>query len=355
MMRFMWCVALIILCACNQQKNDAVTILWEENKPTGIVIPQSLLTGFVKDSIDRWLEVNLANNNTAIIGEYEVNEKDVVFKPLIGFTRGLQYQINWKGELLQQIEIPADTSQKKPAVLAIYPSAESLPVNLLKMYIVFSKPMREGQALGNISVVRNGRDTLPSVFLNLEPELWNNERTILTVWLDPGRIKRGLQPNERLGPPLETGNRYEVLINQHWEDGEGTPLVFGFKKQFVAVSRDDKSPDPAAWVVNSPKASTQDPLQIQLYEPLDYLVLKNAIQITDEKNNEVSGVIEIRNEETMLQFIPAQPWAPGSYNILIEARLEDLAGNNLQRLFDRDILKDTVREVKEFKRIFTVH
>ena len=38
----------------------------------------------------------------------------------------------------------------------------------------------------------------------------------------------------------------------------------------------------------------------------------------------------------------------------VVARLEDLAGNNLQRLFDRDILTDSVHEVKEYKRSFYV-
>ena len=65
--------------------------------------------------------------------------------------------------------------------------------------------MQEGQALENITVIKNGKDTIPSIFLDLQPELWNKERTILTLWLDPGRIKRDLQPNKKLGLPLELG------------------------------------------------------------------------------------------------------------------------------------------------------
>ena len=40
-------------------------------------------------------------------------------------------------------------------------------------------------------------------FLDLQPELWNAEGTVLTLWLDPGRIKRDLIPNKELGIPLK--------------------------------------------------------------------------------------------------------------------------------------------------------
>jgi hypothetical protein len=273
---------------------------------------------------------------------------------LIGFTRGLQYRVVWNSKVVQQIEIPAEAPHEKPTVVSIYPSGDSLPVNLLKMYIEFSQPMREGQASDNIRMVRNGRDTLSSIFLNLEPELWNRDRTILTIWLDPGRIKRGLQPNEQLGPPLEKGNQYDVLIAEHWQDASGVPLVSNFKKHFVAVTRDDKSPDPAAWAVNSPTAFTQEPLQIQLGEPLDYLVLKNAVRIVEEKRGDVSGEITLSRGDSMLRFTPTHPWTIGIYSIHVEARLEDVAGNNLQRLFDRDILKDSIIDMKEYRRIFYV-
>ena len=79
-----------------------------------------------------------------------------------------------------------------------------MPENLLKIYLRFSHPMREGQSDKYISLIKNGKDTLPDVFLNLQPELWNEDRTVLTVWLDPGRIKRDLQPNLKLGNPLAT-------------------------------------------------------------------------------------------------------------------------------------------------------
>lgn len=45
------------------------------------------------------------------------------------------------------------------------------------------------------------------------------------------------------------------------------------------------------------------------------------------------------------QFEPAEAWAPGGYRLLIGPELEDLAGNNLRGVFDRDRQAgDTLRE-----------
>ena len=129
----------------------------------------------------------------------------VIFKPMIAFTRGLKYKVYVRNELIDEI---ADTDlliqSTAPEVVAVYPALDTLPENLLKFYIRFSKPMQEGDELQHIHLIKDGRDTMSSVFLDLE--LWNNERTMLTLWLDPGRIKRELQPNKLLGPPLNKGS-----------------------------------------------------------------------------------------------------------------------------------------------------
>lgn len=351
-----WVLVFLLFAGCAESpKNNHVTIQWEARKATALLIPQSLLPQFNKDSVGQLLQVQLHNNSTPILGEYEVQDDAVVFKPLIALTRGLQYQLTWRNKLVHQIRIPEDETRQDPVVISIHPSGDSLPVNLLKMYIVFSKPMRDGQAAEHIAVIENGGDTLSSVFLNLEPELWNRERTILTIWLDPGRIKRDLQPNKTLGSPLQAGNRYEVLVKPGWLDAEGASLTSDHRRNFLAVERDNLRPDPGAWTILPPTAGTTDTLQVQLHESLDYLVLKNAIRIIDNKGNTLNGIFSTAREETVLQFIPAQSWMSGDYTLEIESRLEDLAGNNLERLFDRDILTDTInRNIKVYTKTFRI-
>ena len=56
----------------------------------------------------------------------------------------------------------------------------------------------------------------------------------------------------------------------------------------------------------------------------------------------------------MLVFTPKRQWLSGYYTLEIEPRLEDVAGNNLERLFDKDLLNDTAKKTAVTKRVFTI-
>ena len=76
----------------------------------------------------------------------------------------------------------------------------------------------------------------------------------------------------------------------------------------------------------------------------------------DETGKLLAGEVEISNEESIYSFIPDEPWSKGTFIVQIEARLEDLAGNNLNRPFDRDMSISKPLDAKEvFKRIFQVN
>jgi hypothetical protein len=182
------------------------------------------------------------------------------------------------------------------------------------------------------------RDTLPNVFLDLQPELWNNDRTILTVWLDPGRIKRDLQPNLALGPPLSKNKMYTLLIKQDWEAADGSKMQKPFIQKYFTAEHDSISPDPSQWKIRLPQAGFIETLEIHFGESLDYMVAMNAIHILDKNGKEVHGkmIIDYPRED-VLQFVPEQPWQKGNYTVWVEPKLEDNAGNNLDHPFDNDI------------------
>src|SRR5688500_13348437 len=114
--------------------------------------------------------------------------------------------------------------------------------------------MQEGKALEHIALIKNNQDTVDKVFLNLQPELWNKDRTMLTLWLDPGRIKRDLQPNKMMGEPLQLASNYQLVIGQDWRDVDGLSLKQVYHKNFMVAQRDTLSPNPDLWKIQVPKA-----------------------------------------------------------------------------------------------------
>ena len=334
----LWSLVFYFLFAgCTEKKDPAsVSIQWEGDKAIAIIIPQQFLSSVPKDSVKDLVQIRLANADQPVIGDYSFKDDEVIFKPVIAFTRGLKYQLYVRNIFVDEIEIQA-ANTTSPRIIAVYPVLDTLPENLLKFYILFSKPMQEGDELKHIHLLKDGRDTLSAVFPDLE--LWNNDRTMLTLWLDPGRIKRELQPNKLLGPPLIKESHYQLLIDKDWQDAEGILLRENLAKNFFTSSRDSVSPDEKKWTINTPKAGTKEELVIKFNEPLDHVLAERTISVVDANGNEVKGKLKVNDHGDIVYFFPGNVWKMGDHALQIESRLEDLAGNNMDRLFDVDLNK----------------
>ncbi len=343
----------LFACSEHADKPEALTIIWVNEKPTGIFVPHQIVSTFSGDSVEHLLHFHLAGNKTVILGEYKITDDGIEFVPAIPLTQGLKYDAYWANKLIGELSIPFAAGDA-PSVLAVYPSPDTLPENLLKFYIKFSKPMQEGDALDHVRLIRNNRDTLSSVFLDLEPGLWNKDATMLTLWLDPGRIKRGLQPNQLLGPPLQKDEHYQLLIKKNWQDARGVLLQQEYQKKFYTGIRDSISPDPNSWTIEVPAAGEPGEVTIYFHEPLDFVLLTNTMRIIDENAKNIEGVFHVKDSEKAIGFIPQTKWRPGHYTLEIEPRLEDLSGNNLNHLFDTDLDQMQTTPKTVIKRSFRV-
>lgn len=87
-------------------------------------------------------------------------------------------------------------------------------------------------------------------------------------------------------------------------------------------------------------------LLIECNESLDYFLLQETISIIDDKENKINARLSIRNKEKSIDFNPAQPWQAGVYRLRVAPYLEDPAGNNLERVFDRDITKPADKKIQ---------
>ena len=104
--------------------------------------------------------------------------------------------------------LPALPPAPATVVRQVYPSADVLPENLLKFYIHFSAPMRSGDIYRHIHLRDEAGKDIELPFLELGEELWNPAMTRLTLFIDPGRIKREFKPLEEIGPSLEIGRAH---------------------------------------------------------------------------------------------------------------------------------------------------
>lgn len=220
-----------------------------------------------------------------------------------------------------------------PEVRVIFPSADTLPENLLRMYIHFSKPMK---TIGNLEKIRlldeNDQELKGAIFNNVY-ELWDKSQKQLTIILDPARVKTGLKANSQLGRALLAGNRYKLVIGQ-LEDVAGNPLEKAFIKPFYVSKEDRVPPNTARWSLDIPKAESQSPLVIQFPEMLDRFSVLQRLQLTDKNNQPVAGQVDISERETVWQFTPEKAWSAVHYFVYVHTRLEDPSGNNLNGLFD---------------------
>ncbi len=276
-------------------------------------------------------------NRTSIVGNYFQKLDTLVFEPYFPFRYGLVYSVFIEDELRFQFRIPYPEEIVAPELKAIFPSTDTLPANLLKFYFHFSQPMSEGFAYRSVRIVTEEGDTLVDPIVQLQPELWDNSRQRLTLWLDPGQIKRGLQSNTDNGTPLQPGKFHFLYVDAAWKSTFGLSLQKTVSKTFFVEPADRLQPDIAEWDIVPPRSRTRRPLLIRFNEPLDHALLQNTITVLDDEDVEIAGLIQVSNREKEWQFIPKETWKRGYYKIRVNTRLEDLAGNNLNRLFDTDL------------------
>ena len=138
---------------------------------------------------------------------------------------------------------------------------------------------------------------------------------------------------------MRDGRSYRLVIDGGWLDARGAPLVESFAKSFRVVEADRGSPDLATWEIMPPKVATTEALRVSFPEPLDHGLLHSTVQVR-ANGVPLRGRVVISNEEREWTFIPDEPWIPGEYVLAIDTDLEDLAGNNLRRLFDRNLVTD---------------
>lgn len=311
-----------------------------------------------------WIERIGAPGSARVFGSHRLDGSRLCFAPAVPLDPGWRYRIAFRppgsdpsrpvrstaksvrgsvsgrGALELIYETRESPSDPQPQLLSIHPGASELPANHLKFYLSFSQPMEQGVFMERIKLNRDGSGEVAGAFR--ETELWSPDGKRLTVWLHPGRQKTGVNLNEEEGMVLQEGASYSLRIDGRWRATNGKPLGSDQAKAFRVVAADHSPIDASRWTVHPPKSGTRQPLRIEFREPLDWALLQNTITIESPLHPGIAGEIRVPDGEREWRFTPAAPWQAGAHRVVIDRRLEDLAGNNLDRSFEVDIEQPSV-------------
>ncbi len=224
-----------------------------------------------------------------------------------------------------------------PKVLEVYPTTDSIPVNILRFYIQFSAPMQEMNILKHIKLSNEESKDITGVFFENQYELWNEERTKVTLIIDPGRVKLGLLANNKMGRAFDEDKKYTLTIDSLLMDFNDRKLSGKFTKTFIAIKEDRVSPDTENWKLLLPKANSSDAILIEFQDKIDHVSAHTLIKVFQNKK-EIQGQISLSNQEQNWVFKPFKNWEKGNYSIIINPRLEDIAANSLNQIFDHNPL-----------------
>ncbi len=360
------------------------TVTDKSGRPTAIEavgLPAALLAKLAKrddaqESLGRILSLYVVNDppdpdRPAMAGTYSVEGGVIRFTPRFSLRPGVTYRAVFvparldadagssssgnrrdTREISLEIKLPDAPSGPATEVTRIYPSAGTLPENQLRFYIHFSAPMGRGAAYEHLQMLDSKGRAIPIPFLELGEELWDAGALRFTLFIDPGRIKRGLKPREDLGPVLEAGGQYILVVDREWRDAAGRPLRQEFKKTFRVGPPVEAAIDPTEWKIAPPASGSRAALKVTFPRPLDHALVQRTISVVDADGDELAGRARAADEERQWEFVPERPWKAGKYELAIDTGLEDLAGNRIGERFEVDRVGDIEKNLRpEFFRL----
>ncbi|WP_420861889.1 Ig-like domain-containing protein [Algirhabdus cladophorae] len=279
---------------------------------------------------------------TPVAGRYSISGSQLIFDPAFDLIQGQTYTVQTVESasakpVLTAFAINPEATVAEPLVTAVYPSGPVVPENTLRFYIHFSTPMQPHLSTQFIKLLdANGQEDTAAL-MTFKQELWSQDRRRLTLLMDPGRIKRGVAQNRTLGPALQEAKQYTITIDAGWPNtmGRKTALRHHHKFQVGAALR--QLPDTSLWTIQAPHSDTVDPLIIQFDRPFDHAQAQTDIAVTTQNGTALEGTVTLAPDQTQWQFVPVQKWTASPIHLRINARLEDVAGNNFRELLDHPL------------------
>lgn len=289
----------------------------------------------------------------SIAGSYTLHQGNLLFTPRFAPVPDQSYTLVFNAKVLAKL-LPGQDKLAKASyqltryvapvkfakttkVLRILPLTATVPQNVLRFYLHFSAPMSFDNPYHYLSILDEQDQVVENAFVEFSEGLWDRQRKRLTVFIHPGRIKRGVGPNVKQGMVFQPGHNYSLKLDKDFKDFRGVELSADFYKDIKVSAPVFEKIDPGSWQLGLPKSNSLQALEIIPERALDSALALRMITVIDAATQtEIQGSMAFDEQGIKLRFRPAQRWQAGSYQLSIEQRLEDLAGNTLGWAFDSE-------------------
>jgi hypothetical protein len=299
---------------------------------------------------DEWaamLKVSTTADGPPVLGDYRVVIGTLRFTPTYPFDPGRPYAVRFNGAaagftgapMYGTLALPGDGRSPSTTVTAVYPSGDTVPENLLRIYIHFSAPMGRSGGVDQVELLDATGAVVEGAFLPLDYEFFDAGRTRFTLFLDPGRVKRGILPNRQRGRAMTDGERYTLVVKSTWRDEHGQPLKQEFRQHYTAGPAAMQGLDTAQWRVGAGRrpgpSGPVEEIIASFPGPLDRGLALRALSVRRD-GKDVAGEVRVERGETQWVLTPSQPLTPGTYELIALSILEDPAGNQIGKAFEID-------------------
>ena len=127
------------------------------------------------------------------------------------------------------------------------------------------------------------------------------------------------------------------MIDEGWPAASGSGAIARFERFFSVSSALRDRPDTKFWHVAPPRAGTRASLTVDFDRPFDRELALIGLAVLDGAGRPVEGDVSLAENERQWQFVPHRPWSGGTFQLSVDARLEDVAGNNFRELLDHEL------------------
>jgi hypothetical protein len=142
-----------------------------------------------------------------------------------------------------------------------------------------------------------------------------------------------------VGYPLQSGSSFRVVVDDGYRDARGAQLRAGAERRYEVGGDERRRVAPENWALTVPRTESREPVVVVFERPLDHGLLTRCLRVVDPDGRGVVGRVEVGPEERSWRLTPAQRWVSGTHQIVVDPVLEDLAGNSVSRVFDRDMAR----------------